>query len=98
MPAVAKSAITHQLDLQVMLDGFDYLDWMALPAQLDNLIHLGSISPRITAFIEPQNQDRMKEYICNPELAQVLALKIVPQLRQRFSKLILTQTITFLLV
>ncbi len=68
--------------LVVIHDGFDYVEYAALPAVLDNLIGCGDLPPLVAALT--QSPDRMIEYVDDPRHVKFVTDDLLPALETNF--------------
>ena len=68
--------------LLVVHDGHDYVNYAALRAVLDNLIHRLEIPPLIAVLT--QSPDRLREYAGNDRHADFLALELLPAVAAQY--------------
>jgi enterochelin esterase family protein len=67
--------------LLVVFDGKQYVDWLAAPTTLDNLIAAAAIPPAVAVFVG--NARRSQELGGSPALVEFLTDELVPWVRAR---------------
>ncbi len=80
LPASFKD--TRSYPLLIVHDGSRYLEKAEFRTVLDNLIHRHEIPPLIAAFVDPDQ--RILEYANNPDHAEFLRERLVPELGREF--------------
>jgi enterochelin esterase-like enzyme len=73
---------TESYPLLVVHDGGEFLQYAAMKAVLDNLIHRREIAEPIVAFLHPK--DRLIEYANSPRHARFLSHELLPKLEDEF--------------
>jgi enterochelin esterase family protein len=72
-------------DLIIFFDGRMYVDRLAAPITLDNLIAAKRIAPVVAVFIENPFSVRNNELGFNPAYADFVALELVPWIHEHFN-------------
>jgi enterochelin esterase family protein len=75
------AAESEPYPLLVIFDGRQYVDWMAAPTTLDNLIAAGQVPPVLAVFVG--NVRRAQELGGSPAFVDFLAEELVPWVRAR---------------
>jgi enterochelin esterase family protein len=70
------------LGLVLLLDGWEYLNFIPTPTILDNMIHQGVIPPLIAVLLTIP--DRGHELGCYPPFVDFLAQELLPFVRERY--------------
>jgi enterochelin esterase-like enzyme len=69
--------------LLVVFDGGLFVDWVGVPAILDNLIAQKRIPPMVVALVAPVN--RAVELACSKPFTEYLATELVPLMRHNYN-------------
>ncbi len=70
------------LGLVLLLDGWEYLNFVPTPTILDNMIHQGVIPPLVAVLLTIP--DRGRELGCHPPFVDFLAQELLPFVQERY--------------